>query len=164
MITLRKENSYSMVSAGSTVLLSLPAVSTFPKYTGSLGRQVPGAGNPLVQVLDTQTLLSSWTSRCLQPIKEVWGIRPSGVQDDPMAPVSPEWASGATHLSLEEGHLGTGSPWDLSECGLSGWGAWMRAHTQFCFSSFLGLRLSDGAEEPTTALSWDSEVGVKCPA
>lgn len=59
MITLRKENSYSMVSAGSTVLLPLPAVSTFPKYPGSLGRQVPGAGNPLVQVLDTQTLLSS---------------------------------------------------------------------------------------------------------
>lgn len=150
MIILRKANSCSTVcrkhsSAVTPCSIHLPQIYRFPGKTGTWGWKSTGSSPRHSN--STIVLNFSLSSAYKGSLRMI--------QDDPTAPVSPEWASGATHLSLEESHLGTGSPWGLSEYGLSGWGAWMWAHTQLCFSSFLGLRLSDGAEEPTTALPWD---------
>lgn len=67
-----------MISVENKVLLSLSIYSPqryrFPRKTN-----IPAAGNQPVQGPGTQILLSSWTSHCLQPRKEVyWGHKHNG--------------------------------------------------------------------------------------
>lgn len=152
-----------MISVESKVLLSLSIYSPqryrFPRKTN-----IPAAGNQPVQGPGTQILLSSWTSHCLQPRKEVyWGhkhncafrMTPWPFPFLPSRSWLPLWIQNGTQEQLipfwKKPALGACFPWDLGhgccrtksvDSGVS----LSRCETELWLSSPLGLKLSNGAE------------------